>query len=158
MISRLQVNVISTYMLCALVLPLLSKTAHLPHPIKEATLRPHLVVVTSAREFHYRISFLLSDLDPNTVHGLAKFPERKAREIFQALNNPNQYLEDDRYNVTKMLDLLLTRQLAKSPAVDPDVIVCSVNPNFCKSELMRDAPKIVQMWVIHSQLDEIEDG
>jgi retinol dehydrogenase-12 len=89
--------------------------------------------------------FLTLTRDLNTVHGLAKFPERNTPEIFQALNNPNQYLQGDRYNVTKMLDLLLTRQLAKSPAVDPDVIVCSVNPNFCKSELMRDTPKIVRV-------------
>lgn len=76
---------------------------------------------------------------------MAKFPERNASDIFQALNNQTQYRQGDRYNTTKMLDLLLTRELAKSPAVDPGVVVCSVNPSFCRSELMRDTPKLVQM-------------
>ena len=38
----------------------------------------------------------------------------------------------------KLLSILLTRQLAKPPAVDRGIMVCTVNPGCCKSELMRN--------------------
>lgn len=48
--SRLQVNVISTFLLCSLLVPLISKTAKLPAP-NGIAFRPHLVVATSDSMF-----------------------------------------------------------------------------------------------------------
>jgi len=75
------------------------------------------------------------------VHVAAEFPERSAPHILNALNNKDTHLPADRYHVTKLLDILLTRELANSSELqDGSVIVCSVNPGFCRSELMRNAP------------------
>jgi hypothetical protein len=50
--DRLQTNVISTFMLATLLVPLLLETAKLPAPVENVYLKPHLVVLTSSRKFH----------------------------------------------------------------------------------------------------------
>ena len=54
----------------------------------------------------------------------------------------------ERYPDTKALDILLTQQLAKNPLLK-DVVVCSVNPGLCRSELARDTISyIIREWAL----------
>jgi hypothetical protein len=46
----LQVNVLSTFLLAALLSPLIAKTTKLPAPIQGSTFKPHLVIVVSDSE------------------------------------------------------------------------------------------------------------
>ncbi|PVF95993.1 NAD(P)-binding protein [Serendipita vermifera] len=122
-----QTNVLSTFLVSTLVLPLLNKTASLPAPVEGVKLKPHLVIASSE------------------VHFGAKFSERDAPSIYEALNNPSTFEIFGRYPVTKLMEVLLVRQLSRSPAVKRgtdgnEVVMCSVTPGFCRSELSRNLP------------------
>ncbi|KIM23279.1 hypothetical protein M408DRAFT_27970 [Serendipita vermifera MAFF 305830] len=120
--GALQVNVLSTFLLAGLLAPLLAKTEKLPAP-GGANLKPHLVVVSS------------------DVHQIVPIREKNKPEIFRAFNDESQFRAGERYALTKLLDLLMTEELAKVPLLS-DVVVCSVNPGFCQSDLMREASSI----------------
>lgn len=140
--TTVQVNVLSTFLLAICLAPLVVKTARLPAPTE--ALRPHLVVVSSE------------------VHTNAVFKERNAPEIFKALNNEKTYEYGDRYMVTKLLEILLARQLvtellpkllsdstgdgAHEDAVAGEkskFVVCTVNPGWCRTTLLRDYPSLI---------------
>lgn len=130
--TTIQTNVISTFMLATLLMPLLEKTAKLPSPKHGSDLRPHLVIVSSG------------------AHAEATFPQKSQPHILNALNDKEQYALMDRYPMTKLLDLLLTRELARHPMFqNGDVVLCSVNPGFCRSELMRDLPRALR-WILYN--------
>lgn len=88
---------------------------------------------------------------------MANFPERSASHIFSTLNNKDVFNAGDRYNVTKLLDVFLTRALSHSVELeDGKIVVCSVNPGFCRSELAREFPSLVRniMWGIFAKTTE----
>lgn len=68
----LQVNVISTYWLGELLLPLLQKTASLPSP-SSTILKPHMSIVGSF------------------VHFLASFPEQNEEKPLAVLNDKSRF-------------------------------------------------------------------
>lgn len=111
--ATITVNVVSTFLLALLVLPKLKETAARFPEDK----RPVLTVTSSA------------------VHGWAKFPQRNAPVIFDALRQgPDNFDSGDRYNVSKLLEVLFVRALAERyPADKFPVTVNYVNPGFCKS-------------------------
>ncbi|PWY66765.1 putative short-chain dehydrogenase/reductase family protein [Aspergillus heteromorphus CBS 117.55] len=110
------VNVISTFLLAVLLLPKLRATAS-EHPEGPA---PRLNIVASE------------------VHAWAKFPERKAAQIFEALDDEAAGTMGERYQTSKLLDVLLTRELAdKQP--DQSVVINYLNPGFCRTLLGRDS-------------------
>ncbi|KIM23304.1 hypothetical protein M408DRAFT_27996 [Serendipita vermifera MAFF 305830] len=123
--ADLQTNVLSTFLLAALLAPLVAKTCHLPAPAQSPTLKPHLVIVAS------------------DAHFFAAFRVRNEKNILAALNDKAHYNQNERYPDSKAVGLLLSQQLAKSPALK-DVVVCSVNPGSCRSELMRAWPQWVR--------------
>ncbi len=117
--SVLTVNVVSTFLLGILLLPVLRRTA-------------------ASTNTQTHLSFIVSD-----VHGMVSLSERHQPNIFSALNadkSPTGMRR--RYGVTKLLGVLLTRELATRMG-KPDVqgvIVNCVNPGFCVSDLSRHAP------------------
>ncbi|PVF95996.1 NAD(P)-binding protein [Serendipita vermifera] len=135
--SLVQVNVISTYMLAALIAPLLRKTAKLPDPNPAKPLKPHLVIASS------------------DVHPFTRFPQRTAPNILAALNEQTTYDIPDRYALTKFLTVVLTRSLAASSfwSADghskDDVVICCANPGFCRSNLLRNVPNFTK-WIVWS--------
>ncbi|UPK94516.1 hypothetical protein LCI18_005451 [Fusarium solani-melongenae] len=114
--STLTVNVISTFLLTMLVLPIMRRTA------TKFNLVPHIVVVSS---------------DAATASPL---PERESGNIFKALDAKTDVLE--RYNVSKMMQVMITAKLAE--AVDASgkghIIVNCLHPGFCVTQLFRRFP------------------
>jgi hypothetical protein len=69
----------------------------------------------------------------------ARFREQSAESIFEALKTPEY--QGDRYNVSKLLEILIVRELAPSMNASgkPKVILNTLTPGFCHSDLMRHA-------------------
>jgi retinol dehydrogenase 12 len=73
----------------------------------------------------------------------AKFNERLEPSIFEALAKDNEDYFKDRYNVSKLLEILIVRSLAdrmrpEPGGADPLVIVNAVNPGLCRTSLTRE--------------------
>jgi retinol dehydrogenase 12 len=118
--QSLQVNVLSTALLGLRLLPKLIASSK-AHPEDS----PRLTVVSS------------------DTHMWNQFPERKLNNIFDTLNTREHFNADvhARYPLTKLLDIFVARELAKLvPLVNgrPAVIVNSLNPGLCHSELGRE--------------------
>jgi len=134
------VNVLSVFLLAGLLGPLMAKTAKLSVD-GGADLKPHLVVVTSNRKaYHFLCMIKVSD-PFFIVYQIASLPEKNKPNVFEALNTESLYKQRERYRVTKLLDLLLTQRLAGLPLFN-DVVVCSVSPGICRSELLREVPSL----------------
>ncbi|KAK5199133.1 hypothetical protein LTR96_003497 [Exophiala xenobiotica] len=108
------VNVISTFLLALLLLPKLRSTA------KEFKTTPHLTIVSSE------------------VHGWTKFPEWKEPNTFTALDDKAKTNFDERYPTSKLLEVLVVREIAPKMA-DSGVVLNYLNPGLCHSELAREA-------------------
>ena len=112
--STITVNVVSTFLLAALLLPKLRRVAD------KYCIRPTLTIVTSE------------------VHAWAAFKEREAPEgkIFNLLSDEDSWekYKPDRYLVSKLLEVLAIQALAdrNSGATSPVTLNC-VNPGFCHS-------------------------
>ncbi|KAI4642057.1 uncharacterized protein J4E79_011583 [Alternaria viburni] len=115
--AHIAVNVISTFMLALLLLPILRRTA------ETHKTQPYLTIVTSE------------------VHHWTQFPQKKADSIFAELDDEKKADMADRYNVSKLMQILLVRHLTRSIIKDktkePVVINC-VTPGLCKSDLVKD--------------------
>ncbi|KAK3068492.1 hypothetical protein LTR53_013891 [Teratosphaeriaceae sp. CCFEE 6253] len=133
--STITVNVVSTFLLALLVLPKLQETAKI-----HAT-TPNLTIVSS--EVHF--------LSP------AKLNERKTPSIFGTLNDPKQASMASRYNVSKLLEVLVCRQIAhEHPISDLNVTLNFVNPGLCRSELAREMPSaLVQAFHLLARTTEV---
>ncbi|KAK3684817.1 short-chain dehydrogenase/reductase-like protein [Podospora appendiculata] len=114
------VNVLSTFLMAVLLLPKLRATA------ARFNVTPHLTIVGS------------------DAHYYARFPQRKEPNIFEALKREDPGAFTERYNVSKLLLVLLTRQLARRcrPA---GVVINTANPGFCRSRLFRNLPRLLDV-------------
>lgn len=113
--STITVNVISTFLLALLMLPKLKETAR---RFKRETT---LTIVSSE------------------VHAWSKFPEWKEPAIFDALDKNEKESFEERYMTSKLLEVLVVRQIAPQLAGN-GVVLNMLNPGLCHSELTRDAP------------------
>eukprot|EP01117_Protostelium_nocturnum_P000585 TRINITY_DN1066_c0_g1_i1.p1 TRINITY_DN1066_c0_g1~~TRINITY_DN1066_c0_g1_i1.p1 ORF type:complete len:326 (-),score=86.14 TRINITY_DN1066_c0_g1_i1:40-1017(-) len=123
--STITVNVVSTFLLAFLMIPILTKTQ------KKFNTRVNLTIVASE------------------VHHWAAFKERLGApegQIFNALNDESKADMADRYNVSKLLEVLAIRALAERYPSLPVTVNC-VNPGLCHSELLRDADGLIK-WGI----------
>lgn len=111
------VNVISTFLMALLLLPVLRRSS-IQH-----NLVPRLTIVSS------------------DAHEMAKFPEAKAPATFTALADPATKNMGDRYNTSKLIELLTVRELA--PLVNRErqgkIILNTLTPGLCYSDLSRHA-------------------
>jgi retinol dehydrogenase-12 len=109
----LQVNVISTFLLAIILLPVLAKSN-----------KPKLVIVSSF------------------VHYWSKFDRinlKKEDHFFNALNNGTKFNSDERYLESKLLDVFLTRALAEHlPLSCQNLSISSPDPGFCYSDFDRN--------------------
>ncbi|KAL2823326.1 hypothetical protein BDW59DRAFT_148980 [Aspergillus cavernicola] len=148
----LQANVLSTALLSLELLPVLLRSAERFPSSSSASTRPHLTIVAS------------------DIHRGVKFSERSAGSILSALNDHERWKASqglggatERYAVTKLLDIFITMEIARlaprDERGDPLVIVNSLTPGFCKSDLLtrEKAPlllKVVQAAIART----VEEG
>ena len=112
--KHITINVISTFLLALLLLPTLQATAN-----AFPDTSPHLTVVTSE------------------MHIFTEFPERHETNIIAALNDSSKTNMTERYSTSKLIEVLLVRELA--PKVSRmGVVMNMVNPGLCHSKLARD--------------------
>lgn len=124
--QSITVNSISHFLLAILLLPKLRQTAR-DFP-EERTVAPHITVLTSQ------------------VHAWPQFPQWKdARGVLAALSDEASAKMDERYPVTKLLNVLLTRELvaqmdnsSASAGGGGGVIVNMLDTGFCHSRLSRE--------------------
>ncbi|KAI9840936.1 MAG: putative secondary metabolism biosynthetic enzyme [Sclerophora amabilis] len=114
--STITTNVVSTFLLALLILPKLRETA-----TRFNTL-PHLVIVSSE------------------VHFFTTFSERNQDSIFDTLNAKETANMEDRYNLSKLLEVLAVREISSqtSSSSKPPVVINVLNPGLCHSALTRD--------------------
>jgi retinol dehydrogenase 12 len=113
--ASVETNVIATFLLALLLLPKLKETAD------RFSIKPYLVIVSS------------------DVHYMANFNERKSPKIFDALQDKENTDMNDRYNVTKLLEVYVVREWVRLyMSNDYPVILNAVNPGLCHSELGRE--------------------
>ncbi|TFY70512.1 hypothetical protein EVG20_g2488 [Dentipellis fragilis] len=121
--STLQINDLSCALLSMLLLPRMLESA------KTSISRPRMVIVAS--EVHFWA----------TVND----EERASPRILDKANN-KEYCEASamgrRYFFSKMLDVMVVRELAARLPSDSPLIVDCVNPGFCSSELGRNSSLI----------------
>jgi NAD(P)-dependent dehydrogenase (short-subunit alcohol dehydrogenase family) len=103
--TTLQVNDLSIGLLAVLLLPLVQKTAKLPPLASSYT--PHITLTGS--EVHYWTAW----------KGEHEHP-------LEELNDKTKYQRADRYNVSKLINIFLAREIGK--LAGNDVIVNVVNP------------------------------
>ncbi|RXW18593.1 hypothetical protein EST38_g7258 [Candolleomyces aberdarensis] len=129
--ESLQVNNLSTSLLCLLLAPRMVETA------QKFGGRPRIVVVAS--EVHY----LTSLDDAQVIDATSSFQVLSSKEFCTPRKMSVRYLD------TKLLNVFFTRSLA-SLLKDTPVVVNSVNPGFCYSDLARELTGIglVFMWII----------
>ena len=118
--SQVAVNAVSTFLLALLLLPKLKQTAS-EH--NEST--PHLAIVSS--DVHMAVT-------------LDKQHRNRDIPLLAQLSDKRNFSGPLSYPMSKLLDVLLTFQLAKHVGEDYPVIINTMNPGLCKSELTRHAP------------------
>lgn len=133
--QAVQVNVLNTFLLALSLLPKLNETKS-----TYADSQPHLVIVSSE------------------AHRLTKFPEINAPDLYAKLNDEKAFSQQPRYQATKLLEVLLTREIVsrlKSKTGDaPPVIINIVNPGLCKSTLDRsDTTPPLAVRILRRMLD-----
>ncbi|KAJ5622642.1 Short-chain dehydrogenase/reductase family protein [Penicillium herquei] len=109
------VNVISTLLLGLLLLPKLKETKlNFPSTI------PHLTFVVSE------------------VHGWVDFKEWKEDKVLKILSDKDRANMDERYPLSKLLEVLVVHELA-SRVRGSEVVINMLNPGLCHSSLGREA-------------------
>ncbi|KAF7179726.1 hypothetical protein CNMCM7691_008776 [Aspergillus felis] len=119
------VNVINTMLLALLLLPKLGETASGSSTSPTVPQRPsRLVVVVSE------------------THAWTPFPEWQTQNTFETLDDPVTADMPNRYATSKLILILLLRELAaRVTRADPDaqrIVINMVNPGLCHSRLARD--------------------
>jgi NAD(P)-dependent dehydrogenase (short-subunit alcohol dehydrogenase family) len=110
----LTVNVINTLLLGFLILPVL-KTTRRNNPSRTP-----------------RLTFVVSE-----VHGWVEFPEYKEDKPMKMLSDQAITNMNDRYPLSKLLQVLLVQELA-SRVRGSEVIINMINPGLCHSQLGRE--------------------
>ncbi|KAK2042737.1 short chain dehydrogenase [Colletotrichum somersetense] len=127
--ETITVNVVSTFLLMALVLPKMKETA---------------------AKFSTRPTFTITSSE---VHAWTPFEERNAPDgqIFSTINEKASKPSEDvgnLYLLSKLFEVLGVRKFAEMhPASEYPVTVNNVNPGFCHSELARDIDTW-RMWLM----------
>lgn len=136
--TTIAVNVVGTFLLSLLILPVLRKSG------KEHGVMPRLTITSSDVHIWVRILSSASKFRGTRLTFLlqAKFAERKESSIFEALKKDNKEYIADRYSTSKLLEVFTVRALAaqmtSGPHASEKVILNAVNPGLCHSSLSRN--------------------
>ncbi|KAI2744871.1 hypothetical protein DTO012A8_9924 [Penicillium roqueforti] len=113
--QTLTVNVINTLFLSLLILPTLKATR-----TKNPSRTP-------------RLTFVVSE-----VHAWVDFPEWKEDQPMEFVSDQTKAKMDERYPLSKLLEVLLVQELA-GRVRGSEVVINMINPGFCHSQLGREA-------------------
>lgn len=88
------------------------------------------------------------------MHFLAQLPEREESRILDSLNAPQTRTMARRYETSKLLEVLVCRELCRLRSVEEmgDVVVNFLCPGFCHSGLMREAEGALSMRILKGVL------
>ncbi|KAF6845089.1 short-chain dehydrogenase [Colletotrichum musicola] len=127
--SQVTVNVLSTFLLGMKLLPVLRRTG------QTYNVTPKIVITASEAAS----MFVASSHDADRPRQ-AKFTERNSEDIYKALNT-NKSLSD-RYNTTKLMQVVLARQMAIAADASGKgrVQITTLNPGLCATALFRNVP------------------
>ena len=120
--QNIKVNVISTCLLTFLMLP------HLRQAAQQYSTVPRVVIVSSE------------------AHKVTQYKEFRNEDIFATLAE-KEYFEKhntERYPISKLMEILFVRELVKH--IDDRVLVTTVTPGLCHSELANRTPSRVDYW------------
>ncbi|KAK6194328.1 hypothetical protein LQW54_011555 [Pestalotiopsis sp. IQ-011] len=114
--TMVQVNVVNTFLLALELLPKLREAS------KDVGQAPRLVVISSE------------------AHRLTSFSEAEEADIYGTMSQEGKFNVNDRYSATKLMEILLVRELvARLKTVDGSPVVINlINPGTCHSALNRD--------------------
>ncbi|KAG6841195.1 hypothetical protein C0991_000992 [Blastosporella zonata] len=125
--TTLQINCLSLFLLALRLLPQMIKTS------TEHGTHPRLVIVTS------------------DLHFGSKFPENvPTDDIYKTMSSPDYCtpaVMTSRYPDSKLFNILFSQALNERLGADSPVIVTSVNPGFCLSELRREISGLASIMV-----------
>ncbi|KAG9230544.1 NAD(P)-binding protein [Amylocarpus encephaloides] len=123
--STITINVINTYLLVLLLLPILKQYA------SKWDIRPTITVVGSG------------------IHGMVKFPEWDEPNVLAYMNDPKTAKMDDRYAASKLLQIFAMHEVAAMMSEkDYPITLNSVNPGLCKTSLARNATGIFHIQMV----------
>ncbi|EEA23323.1 hypothetical protein TMatcc_002182 [Talaromyces marneffei ATCC 18224] len=128
------VNVIGTFLLGLLLLPKLEETG-----TKNPVEKPRWTIVTSE------------------VHALTNLPECKDGNTFVSLDDPQKSNMNDRYPTSKLLEVLVVRELAQR-ITNNNVVLNMLNPGLCHSTLWRERNWPVLIFSLFSFVRTTEVG
>lgn len=77
---------------------------------------------------------------------MAGFPEHTAPKPISALNDQARFRSLDRYPVTKLLEIFIVQKIAKLSKAS-GIIVSTVNPAMCRSDLNQDVGMFVRVII-----------
>lgn len=117
----------------------------------------YLLLAPKMRESGKKTGNLSRFTIPNSaLHFLAKFDHLRPKTgtIMQTLNDPEKSNMGDRYNLSKLLVVYATRELAERDARSGKgrLIINAPNPSFCKSNLANESQDNTGFQVFESML------
>ncbi|KAL2802544.1 hypothetical protein BJX63DRAFT_107166 [Aspergillus granulosus] len=118
--STLTVNVINTFLLAILLIPVLRRSA-----------KPRLSFVASDRHVMYRL------------------PEWKQPNTFEVLSDPQQCRMKERYPISKLIMILLAKVMAQQ-LPSKDIVVNTFTPGYCVSGLTDNVRGVTKLalWLL----------
>lgn len=127
------VHSVSTFLLALLMLPILQQSG------RRHNITPTLTIVASEVQSITPVSALPPHAPDGTSLTPSQFHERHHPSIFAALNSPALSHMPSRYPTSKLLEVLVCRELARRhPVAQTKVTLNFANPGMCFSELMRE--------------------
>jgi len=124
--QTLQVNVLSTALIALLLLPKLVAQSRTKESSPDSDF-PRIIITSSS------------------LHGVAPFHERKDANCLNLINSQENFEGHadpvEQYMTTKLFDVYVAREIARTiphAAGKPLVLVTSVDPGLCRSELQRE--------------------
>ncbi|KAI9451774.1 hypothetical protein F5148DRAFT_1238224 [Russula earlei] len=126
--ESIQVNHLSAMLLTVLLFPCLLKAVS-----SGTSPNPRVVIVSS--ELHYWAKFSRKEVESERILRVLNDKEHCTFRVMAT-----------RYHITKLLNVLFVRELAKRLSQNSPVIVNAVNPGYCKSQLRRNMPLPVRVF------------
>lgn len=122
--STITVNVVSTFLLILLLLPTLRASA------ARWNIAPTVTVVSSA------------------AHRWTRFAERESANIFEAINGETTANMEERYPLSKLLQLFAFREIAaRLTESHSPIVMNAISPGLVNTELTRNAEGTVRIFM-----------